>query len=103
MPSERNRQSRRLRGYDYTKAGAYFITTFTRHRECLFGDVIGTEIRLNAFGEIVREEWLRTFIVRPNLQSPEFVIMPNHFHAILVIADSATPVRANRRFALTRA
>ena len=82
-----HRRSIRLPGYDYTQPGAYFVTFVAHDRECLFGDVVDGVMRLNAFGEIVREEWFRTAVVRPYvmLAPDEFVVMPNHIHGIIWI------------------
>ena len=57
MTQPLHRRSIRLPGYDYTAAGAYFITICTQGRECLFGQIVDGEMQLNALGEIVREEW----------------------------------------------
>jgi putative transposase len=86
-PRKHHRRSIRLKGYDYTQAGAYFVTIVTHDRECLFGEVVDGVMRLNAFGEIVREEWFRTAVVRPYvmLAPDEFVVMPNHIHGIIWI------------------
>jgi REP element-mobilizing transposase RayT len=85
---EHYRHSPRLQGYDYTQEGAYFVTICTHQRECLFGVIIGDEMRLNALGKIVHEEWLQTAVVRPYVKLDEFVVMPNHVHGILFIEDS---------------
>lgn len=82
-PDIHHRHSIRLREYDYRDAGAYFLTICTFQRECLFGEVIGGEMRLNGFGEIVREEWLNTAKMRPNVDLDAYVTMPNHFHAVI--------------------
>ncbi len=86
-----NRRSIRLKGYDYTQPGAYFVTICTHDWACLFGDVVDGKMRLNAFGEIVHQCWLAI----PQHFSPvtldEFVIMPNHVHGIIGIMD-AEPV-----------
>ena len=86
-PHKHHRRSIRLPGYDYTQPGAYFVTFVAHDRECLFGDVVDGVMRLNAFGEIVREEWFRTAVVRPYvmLDPDEFVVMPNHVHGIIWI------------------
>ena len=86
-PHKHHRRSIRLPGYDYTQPGAYFVTFVAHDRECLFGDVVDGVMRLNAFGEIVRDEWFRTAVVRPYvmLDPDEFVVMPNHVHGIIWI------------------
>jgi putative transposase len=99
------RQSIRLRGYDYTGKAGYFVTLCTRRRTCLFGEITGGEMRTNALGRIVGEEWFRAANVRPGvcLYPYEFVIMPNHIHAIIWILNSARTLsaRATHRVAPT--
>lgn len=99
-PTRHHRRSIRLKGYDYTQPGAYFVTICTHERTCLFGEVVDGVMVLNAWGEIVREEWFRTARLRPYvvLHEDEFVVMPNHVHGIIWIVDA---VGANRRFAPT--
>jgi len=80
-----NRRSTRLKGYDYSSPGFYFITMICLNRAHLFGRIEGGQMSLNAFGEIIEEEWLRTPRIRQNVSLHEFVIMPNHFHVILQI------------------
>ena len=63
-PEQRRRRSLRLRGYDYTQPGAYFVTICTHERAPLFGQVVEGEMHLNACGKIVREEWLRSPAIR---------------------------------------
>lgn len=95
-----HRRSLRLKGYDYTQVGAYFITICTQDRTCVFGEVVDGMMRLNACGAIVREEWLRSAVIRPYLRlvPEEFVVMPNHVHGIIWIVDG---VGARRRRAPT--
>jgi fatty-acyl-CoA synthase len=83
-----HRRSIRLQGYDYTRAGAYFITICAHDRLCLFGEIGQYEVRLSELGRIVEEEWLRTPSLRPTVELDTFVVMPNHFHAVLVLGDA---------------
>lgn len=83
-----NRRSIRLRDYDYTLAGAYFVTIVTKDRECLFGDVADDEMQMNAIGEIVVEEWLRSSQIRKEIELDEYIVMPNHLHGIVVIMSN---------------
>ncbi len=85
--SSYHRRSLRLRGYDYSQKGAYFVTICTHNREFIFGDVIDGNRHLNEFGKVVEKEWLKTFDMRKNLSLDEYIVMPNHFHGIIVIAD----------------
>jgi REP element-mobilizing transposase RayT len=86
-----SRHSIRLPEYDYSQPGEYFITIVTRQREQLFGEILDDRMRLNSVGQIVREEWLKTPIIRHEVELGEFIIMPNHFHAIVHINDM-TPI-----------
>lgn len=89
MPSHdfRHRRSIRLQGYDYSQAGAYFVTVCAQDRKCLFGDITNGEMVLNDYGRAVQDEWLKTAEIRFEIQLSEFVVMPNHFHGILIIGD----------------
>lgn len=86
MPSPR-RKNIRLQGYDYAKAGAYFITIVTKDREPLFGKIVDGEMVLNAMGELVDYTWKDLINHNPNIGLDEFVIMPTHIHGIIVIFD----------------
>ena len=81
------------------------MTLCVQDRECLFGDVVGTEIQLNEYGNIVAEEWTKTAVIRPTVELDEWIGMPNHFHGIIVIVDpigtSSDIVGATRRVAPT--
>jgi putative transposase len=80
-----HRRSIRLKGYDYSLAGAYFVTIVTQHRACLFGEVVNGEMLLNDAGKMLQLEWNALPQRFPNIELDEFVVMPNHFHGILVI------------------
>jgi putative transposase len=86
-PLIHHRRSIRLPGYDYSSAGAYFITILTKHREHLFGEIQNGEMILNEIGQIAHNEWVKTQELRPNIELDEFVIMPNHIHGIVIIKD----------------
>jgi len=88
-PDIHHRRSVRLREYDYRSGGAYFVTICAHQWECLFGEVVDGEIRLSSRGEIVLEEWLNTGVMRPNVELDAYVIMPNHFHAVIFIHNEA--------------
>ena len=82
-----HRHSIRLKGYDYSADGFYFITICTKNRQHLFGHVVNGEMVLNEKGQIVKSEWLNTINVRQGeVILHEFVVMPNHFHAIIEIS-----------------
>jgi REP element-mobilizing transposase RayT len=82
-PNNHHRKSIRLKGYDYTQAGLYFITICCQNRECLFGNIINGEMILNDAGNIANECWLAIPNHFPNVVLHEFVIMPNHIHGII--------------------
>jgi putative transposase len=95
-PSPRyHRRSIRLRGYDYSQVGAYFVTICTKDRECLFGEIVNGDVRMNAWGDIVRTCWDDMPRHFRDVQLDAFVVMPNHVHGILVCmrADGPTPGR----------
>ncbi len=89
-----HRHSIRLRDYDYAQAGAYFVTICVQGRKCLFGAVEGGEVVLNAAGAMVRATWDRLPARFPGVDLDEFVVMPNHVHGIVWIANErgATPM-----------
>ncbi|WP_022949359.1 transposase [Methylohalobius crimeensis] len=89
-PDLHHRRTIRLPGYDYSRAGSYFVTICTRNRECLFGDIVDGEMRLNEAGQIVAEEWMKTAEIRDEIELDEWVIMPNHIHGVVVISDGAS-------------
>lgn len=85
--SEYDRQSIRLKGYDYSRPGYYFVTICVKNRVPLFGQVTRDKMILNKYGKIAQDEWSRTGKLRINVEVDEFVIMPNHVHGIIVITD----------------
>lgn len=89
-PQKHNRQSIRLKGYDYTQPGAYSITIRAKNGRHLFGKIVNGEMQLNEWGRIVEEEWRSMGESRPNVELDEFQIMPNHLHAILFITQPNT-------------
>lgn len=84
-PSLHNRRSIRLKNYDYSGEGFYFITLCVAERIHLFGEIINGEMQLNKFGEIAKEEWAKTIEIRDNISLGEYIIMPNHLHGIIQI------------------
>jgi REP element-mobilizing transposase RayT len=92
-PERHHRRSIRLQGYDYSQAGAYFLTIVTQDRACLLGEVVDGEMRLNDVGDMVHQEWTNLPNRFPNIELDAFIVMPNHIHGIIVITD-ATPVGA---------
>lgn len=85
-----HRKSLRLAGYDYTQSGAYFVTICADERTCLFGAIENDSMVLSDFGQILVEEWLKTAVVRSKVALGEYVVMPNHFHGIVVLTDDGS-------------
>ena len=84
-PDIHHRRSIRLKGYDYSQNGLYFITICTQNREQLFGTITNSQMALNPMGEIAHNEWFKTESMRPNLRLHEFIVIPNHIHGIIEI------------------
>lgn len=101
--SDRRRKSIRLPFFDYSQSGAYYITICTYTKECIFGNIINTEMRLNKKGLIVNNEWLKTGELRTNVILDEYIVMPNHFHGIIIIADNDEIIDDDRRGTACRA
>jgi REP element-mobilizing transposase RayT len=85
----RGRRSIRLEGHDYASVSAYFLTLVACRRACIFGEIIDEEMRLSDLGKIVAEEWERTSQIRLEVELGVFVVMPNHFHGIVIFNDDA--------------
>jgi REP element-mobilizing transposase RayT len=83
------RRSNRLKYYDYTQPGAYFITLCTSNRGCLFGEIIENAMVLSRYGTVVCNEWINISHIRSELSIDEWVIMPNHLHGIVWIQRDA--------------
>ena len=84
-PQKYNRKSLRLKGYNYTQSGLYFVTICCQNRLHLFGEIPKDEMVLNETGQMIEEEWLTLPKRFPNIKLHEYIVMPNHFHAILEI------------------
>lgn len=91
----------RLKGWDYSWPGYYFITICTKNQIHFFGEVKNEKMYLSDIGRIIEDEWLKTGQIRKNVKLDKFVVMPNHIHGILVIGDENYRVEALRRNAST--
>ena len=85
------RKPMRLKGYDYSQNGAYFITICTHNRKCLFSNIVGAiyelpENKLTQYGEFV-EQIIGILPDRFNVAIPKYVVMPNHIHLIVEITN----------------
>ena len=88
------RKHPRLYHYDYSTAGAYFVTICTHNRRCLLSRIVGrglapAEIQYTAYGQIAQEQMLLLEQRYPSLKIDQYVIMPNHIHAILLLEETA--------------
>ena len=90
-PNIHHRRSIRLKGYDYSQEGLYFITINTKDRKCLFGKIVNGKMILNDAGKIADECWLEIPKHFPNVVLHEHIVMPNHVHGIIEI----NPVRTS--------
>jgi putative transposase len=86
-PVKRHR-SIRLKDYDYTQPGAYFVTIVAYDRAGLFGDIVDGEVHLSRYGELVSTYWQAIPKHFPHAEMDVFVVMPNHVHGIISINDS---------------
>jgi REP element-mobilizing transposase RayT len=80
--------SPRLKGWDYSNPGFYFLTLCTQHRICNLGRIENGKMIDSSFGTIARQEWELSFKIRKELECFAFVLMPNHLHAIVAIKGS---------------
>lgn len=87
-PQIHHRRSIRLKAYDYSQAGLYFITICVQDKLYLFGKVEKGEMVLNEYGKIAYNEWLKTPEIRNNVELDVFVVMPNHIHGIIILTDA---------------
>jgi len=92
----------RLKEYDYSSAGAYFITIVSYKRINIFGSINNGVVHLNQIGKIIEKTWLEIPSHYPNVTTDAYVIMPNHFHGIIIIhnndvvgARHAAPLQTN--------
>lgn len=97
-----HRKSVRLKEFDYSQHGAYFVTIVTKNRQPLFGKIINGKVQLNQLGLIVRMEWLATPKIRPYVELGEWIIMPDHLHGIIILhevrAQCTVPVQEPQKF-----
>jgi REP element-mobilizing transposase RayT len=87
-PDIYHRRSIRLKGYDYSQHGYYFVTVCTQGRWCLFGEIEKDRMVLNDSGKMVGRWWNELKNKYANVEIDEYVVMPNHCHGIINIVDS---------------
>ena len=98
---DKHRRSIRLKNYNYSQAGAYFVTIVARDRRCAFGEIVDGAMRLNHHGSVVTQCWECLPEHFQNVQTDAFVGMPNHVHGIVAVgARHAVPLHSEcERFA----
>jgi putative transposase len=84
-PAIHNRRSIRIKDFDYSGKGNYFVTICCERRRPLFGEIVNGEMQLNAAGEIARQCWMAIPSHFPHVVLEEFVIMPDHVHGLIRI------------------
>ena len=85
--AKHHRRSIRLKNYDYSSAGAYFITICAYNKECLFGNIVDGKMQLNDAGKIIRTVWDEIPKYYLGIETDTFQIMPNHMHGIIIINE----------------
>ena len=83
-PNRHHRRSIRLKGYDYSQAGLYFVTICCQNRDCLFGEIVDKKMILNDAGRMIEKWFLELENKFYDINLAEFVVMPNHFHCIII-------------------
>lgn len=84
-----HRRSIRLKGYDYSSSGLYYVTICTQNRELLFGEINQNEMLLNIAGKMIEKWWKELLNKFPTITLDDYVIMPNHMHGIINIVGAA--------------
>ncbi len=87
----RRRNHLRLTGFDYSQAGAYFVTVCAQGRKSLFGNVVKDKIGLNKYGGVVQLCWEDLPCKYSSIKLDRFVVMPNHMHGIILIVGAGLP------------
>ena len=83
-----NRRSIRLKDYDYSQIGYYFLTVCVQKKVCIFGDVENNKMILSDIGKLANQCWLNIPQHFPNVLLHEYVVMPNHIHGIIEITNN---------------
>ena len=81
----KQRKRNRLKYYDYSQVGWYFVTVCTQNRYHHFGKIKNEKMILNEIGKIAEKYWIEIPKHFPNIELDEYIIMPNHIHGIIII------------------
>ena len=87
-PNIHHRRSVRLKEFDYSRPGEYFVTICTYNRECILGEIVNGELRLNELGRRTEKCWMEIPDHFPYVELDEFVVMPNHIHGLICILEN---------------
>ena len=85
-----NRQSIRLKDYNYSNAGYYHVTICSNNRKNIFGVIKKHQVELSSCGQIIKNEWINLSSTYDNIELNEFIIMPNHIHGIIILKDKSS-------------
>ncbi|HEY4485832.1 MAG TPA: transposase [Nitrospiria bacterium] len=96
-PDIHHRRSIRLKAHDYSQIGAYFVSLCAQDRVCLFGEITDGKMEPNNAGRMIARWWAELNRKFPTVETDEYVVMPNHFHGIVVIIGYPDPVGAALR------
>jgi putative transposase len=94
-PNIHHRKSIRLKGYDYSRKGLYFVTICCKNRACLFGKIESGEMFLNDAGNMIEKWYFELENKFPDIKCQEMIVMPNHIHFIIENTSDIATVRAN--------
>ncbi len=84
------RKPNRLKNFNYSSVGYYYVTICTKNRECWFGEIVDGEMILNEIGNIVQKCWFQIPQHYQNVSLDEFIVMPNHIHGIIIINKTSS-------------
>ena len=102
-PNKHHRRSIRLKGYDYSQSGYYYITLCVKNMDYLFGEIVDHQMILNDAGKMV-EKWFHELDNKyPDIECGEYVVMPNHFHFIMHNNGKGNPNMKNNTGIVVRA
>ena len=93
--AEHHRRSIRLEGYDYSLAGAYFVTLCAHRRACLFGEVVEGVMEWSHYGQVAAACWRALGRYDAAVSLDVFILMPNHLHGIISLSDPAADTGAD--------
>jgi putative transposase len=97
-PEIHHRKSIRLKGYDYSRSGLYYITICVHKKVSLFGHIENNKMILNESGKMIENEWIKLPQRFRDIELHTFITMPNHFHAIIEIKNQNFPIEDNEIF-----